>query len=184
MVVCFSFVSCNSKKKSNKTTETTSVTDESLIGAPDYGETIDIDELMTKITIDGVPISLPFTIEDLGEGWSLENLEFWDSSQYCFDLLHNGNVVATTFSSSEYNLEKLNDIPITGLISNVFENLSVYGFSKGDTTEELLFKFGNPSKYYKNYNLDSMTITYENDKYTLNFVSRQCKIDGIIVNVW
>jgi hypothetical protein len=178
IAVCFSFVSCTDKepkKKSNKTKETTSVTDESLIGAPDYGETIDLDELMTKITVDGVPISLPFTIEDLGEGWSL--VETYNA----YKLMHNGEYVALV-QTEQTDISDTNKIIFNTIGNTKMSGIDIYNFSYEDSGEELLKTFGNPTRFTPKYSNDNMGLEYEDEKNYIYISIVDNKIQTILIS--
>lgn len=150
----------SSISSSNPTEESVTAVDSSTTG------TFDFDEVCKDIEINGKKYTFPFSLKDLGEGFTYEDILFSKKSkeaQVCeatIDVYYNGKHLFDAhignMSNDYFNKEDMiYDIPITSFsqnnyISDMKNNtnfIKIAGISIGDTPENVVGKLG------KNYDI-------------------------------
>jgi len=128
-----------------------------------------IDELVQNIELNGKTYSMPFTLEDLGEEYSLGEKVSLSGDSYGYDLYYNDKNYALI------TLDKKN----TTIISLTFTDnmdFKIGEFYPGNSSKDIVDTYGNPSVKASNNAMtylftdgNSISAFYENNK--LNSIS-------------
>jgi len=129
-----------------------------------------IDELVQNIELNGKTYSMPFTLEDLGEEYSIgEKIEISQTS-ISYPLYYNGMEIA---------LIRINDNNYIYSIvtSNPFLEFKVGDFFLGNSREAINKEYGEPTMYVKN--IDSYS--FDDTKNICVFYNSKDVADGIAI---
>ena len=154
MVVLLSMTACGKngdESKNTTTTTTTSITTTQSeneqpeiepLPVPEGGWTAE--ELAKTIRINGELISIPFTIDSLGEGYTY--------SEEHYSIEYNGDYLAmVTFVEGEEGEERFRKVKNIGTFENVTNNaLTINSIALGSRIEEAEEVFGVPTKVNDN----------------------------------
>ncbi len=159
-----------------KDTETTSLINPEFHYITDWS----IDELVKNIEMNGISYSMPLTVEDLGEKYSIEEYEDYDN---CFFLNYCDDEYALIdiYNDNESDIKK-NRIRTINVSYDV--DFKIGGISFGDEKDDILKKYGEPSLSSPQERV--LTYVFEGETEEQNNVlvltfSKNEKLDGISV---
>ena len=109
-----------------------------------------IDELVQNIELNGKSYSMPFTVEDLGEGYTIGEKISLSKGNYGYNLYYNDTDFALiTTDKSNTDVKKDNIISITVTDTEDID-FNVGDIEFGDTLNDIYSRYGKPSVESKN----------------------------------
>ncbi len=140
----------------NDDIQTTSELDKNQLTSPISKETSNdinyitdwsLDELVQNIELNGKSYSMPFTVEDLGEGYSLG-----EKNDNGYDLYYNGNYYALIRVAHYYwEIEKCDIICITFFddpdLSDTTPQFKLGEFCMGSERDNIISLYGDPTEF-------------------------------------
>lgn len=139
--------------KQDGTFSTASLTDETGF---------DIERILSSVVIEGIQVTMPFTLNDLGDDFTFENLRFEQEEEgrymlvigyllYAGEERYKVGISDGVPIDCAENQEKLRDIPINIIMfySRGNDNISIDGIVKGETHgNEIIDRWGEPPHLY------------------------------------
>ena len=135
-----------------------------------------IDELVQNIELNGKSYSMPFTVEDLGEEYTIGEKVSLSEGNYGYNLYYNDTEFALiTTDKSNTDVKKDNIISIT--VTDIEDiDFNVGDIEFGDTLNDIYSRYGKPSVESKNkvacsylFGKNNITLFFDNEK--LNGIS-------------
>lgn len=134
-----------------------------------------IEELVKNVELYGKTYSMPFTLEDLGEDYSIGN-----KYDFGYDLYYKGeNISLIKFDDNDEDLKKCN---IINLVFDDNTNIKIEEFYCGNTRKSIEKKYGTPSIESKSKNVCTYVFERKKGNAALLLVYENDKITGITID--
>ena len=156
-----------------------------------YEQTPQVMEMMKKVTVDGIPVSLPMQFEDIKDG-GMEDIEDKKKGYYFGNVMRideykeDKNIFLSIYTPSITTLvldidlvrEHIQGLSNEGFRSFCQSDIRVDGIGRGNTFNEMYEKFGIPESVYDDGSIGMRIIYYyenkeENKSYIIMFINNQ-----------
>ncbi len=117
-----------------------------------------VKQMLEKVTLNGEPLSIPYTVDDLPEGFTLdEDVNIYTNdegeefvySYLCYDGVH----ITTVALSNYYDGQPVEEFKGCSISFSIATReqfsgwVQIVGIANGSTMDEVLNKFGEPTSY-------------------------------------
>ena len=170
IAVTLSLSACQNGNTEQTAPLTTQSSEETTSTEIQYVTDWSIDELVKNIELNGKTYSMPFTLDDLGEEYSIgEKIEITETSA-SYPLYYNGTEIALINVNNQKYICSIS-------ISNKYVDFKAGNFYIGNSREEINKEYGKPTMFVEN--IDSYS--FDDTKNICVFYNSKNVVDGIAI---